>query len=69
MKIERKAGIVEIGDLDSLSDEPGVVLRTVLGEELTIPLLKDEAVEIGRSGLLYRNLKITITLEETEETT
>lgn len=69
MKIERKAGILEIGNLDSLSEEPGVILRTALGEEITIPLLKSEAMEIGKADLLYRNLKVTITLEVEEETT
>ena len=69
MKIERKAGILEIGNLDSLNEEPGVTLRTVLGEELTIPLLKNEAMEIGKAGLIYRNLLVTITLEEAEEQT
>jgi hypothetical protein len=69
MKIDRKAGILEIGNLDSLSEEPGVILRTVLGEEITIPLLKNEAMEIGKAGLLYANLKVTITLEAEDETT
>lgn len=69
MKIERKAEILEIGNLDALVEEPGVILRTVLGEELTIPLLKNEAMEIGKAGLLYRNLLVTITLEATEEQT
>lgn len=64
MKIERSAGILEIGNLESLSDEPGVLLRTSMGEEITIPLLKNEATDIGKAGLLYENLKVTITLEK-----
>lgn len=69
MKIERMAGILEIGNLESLTEEPGVILRTTMGEEITIPLLKAEATEIGKAGLLYKNLKIAITLEAEEETT
>lgn len=64
MKIERSAGILEIGNLESLSEEPGVLLRTSMDEEITIPLLKSEAAEIGKAGLLYENLKVTITIEK-----
>lgn len=69
MKIERKAGILIMGNLEPLGEEPGMILRTTLGEEITVPLSRSEAVEIGKAGLIYANMNVTITLEVTEETT
>lgn len=67
MKAEIKCGILEMGALeihDTGEEEPAVRLRTREGNEIVIPLPREDIQAIGTEGLLFKNLKMTITLEE-----
>jgi hypothetical protein len=64
MRLQRKCGILELGNLEATDEEPGALLRTRDGEEILLRLTKAEAQQIAVDGLLFRNLTLTITLED-----
>lgn len=67
MKAEIKCGILEMGELEiheGCGEEPAVRLRTREGNEIVIPMPREDIQAIGAEGLLFKNLKMTITLEE-----
>jgi hypothetical protein len=64
MKIERKAGILVLGSLEELNEDPGVKFRTSDGDEICLLLTKEEVQEIGISGLLFKNVTLTISVVE-----
>jgi hypothetical protein len=63
VKAERKCGILELGTMLDHYDSPGVKLRTADGDEFILPLTIPEVQEIGKAGMLFKNLRLTVTLE------
>lgn len=64
MKVQKKCGILELGTIDRDGhDEDGVLFRSGNGEEMFIPLEKTEVQAIGKEGLLFQNILVTITIE------
>lgn len=67
MIAEIKCGILEMGQLEvheGCGEESAIRIRTREGNEVAIPLPMEDVAAIGREGLLFKNLKMTITLEE-----
>jgi hypothetical protein len=63
MRAERRCGILELGTMLDHNDQPGVKLRTDDGTEFVLPLSIPEVQEIGKAEMLFKNLRLTITLE------
>lgn len=69
MRTQKQCGILELGNIEQEDgrEEPGVKVRTKEGDEIFLPLAKEEVQALGKEGLLFRNVIMTITIEAEQE--